>query len=50
MKCDNTVICIKHVSAERPLCRCFDSQRKVSRCLSLVFEDDLTDRVVSLSD
>ena len=29
MKCDNAVICIKHVLAERPLCRCFDSQRKV---------------------
>lgn len=50
MKCDNAAICIKHVLAERPLCRCFDSQRKRSHCLSLVLEDDLTDRVVSPSD
>lgn len=29
MKCDNAVICTKRVPAERPLCRCFESQRKV---------------------
>lgn len=29
MKCDNAVICTEHVPAERPLCRCFEYQRKV---------------------